>query len=78
MAMDFLALLNFLAKKQGKQAYAIHKAHLHFIIHFKKFYVKRTKLNALIRCKNHSEKYAGSIVMDYFIKGKKRFTDLSW
>ena len=78
MTMDFLALLNFLAKKEWQQAYAIHKAHLHFIVHFKKFYRKRIKLKPTIRCKNHTEQYSGSIVLDYFLKGKKRFTDLSW
>lgn len=70
----YLALLN----GQWRDFLAIAKAHRHFIWNFRTWQ-KRRKKNMLLTSsefKNLPGVYRNKIIVDYFLKGKKRFSDL--
>ncbi|WP_026473762.1 glycosyltransferase family 2 protein [Alkaliflexus imshenetskii] len=74
--LDFAALLNFLVNGEKNNAFAVSKAHRHFLKYFIKFYRKRNALKPLLVCRKHSEIYKGSVVMDFFIRKKRYFSEL--
>ncbi len=72
--LDLLAMIRFIINRKFKDAYAIHKAHWHFFTSFAKTNRKRKQLASgftvdLI--------YRRSILWDYFVKGKNRFSELN-
>ncbi|WP_316811885.1 glycosyltransferase family 2 protein [Pedobacter heparinus] len=74
MAIDFVAWLNFLLKGKTQMAWAINKAHYHFLINLSKNGAKRT--NQQIRFQKHSGQYPSSIIWAYFIKKIRIFSQL--
>ena len=70
--LDAIAALKFLAEGGFSDFVAVLKAHVHFWKNHAKFKKKRHK--------HHHDPvsmvYKGNIVFDYFLKGKKRFSDL--
>jgi hypothetical protein len=74
--LDFLALLNFVIHKEWRNALAVSRAHRQFILHVRKFLKKRRQLMPLVVHKQHSERYDGSVVWDYFVKRQTKFTQL--
>ncbi len=72
LALDELAAASFLLKGQIRDCLAVYKAHLAF---FRYFFRMRKK-----SCHNPhilpSILYKRSIVLDYYVRGKKRFSDL--
>ncbi|MEI6407763.1 MAG: glycosyltransferase family 2 protein [Bacteroidota bacterium] len=76
MTLDGIAAFKFLFTNGFSHFYAIIRAHLHFYRKLPSISQKRRKLKALERNRNSTGVYMGSIVADYFIKGKKTFTDL--
>ncbi len=72
--MDFLSLLKFLAEGKTKNAAAISKAHVDFIRNWKKNAAKRP---ANFKKYNSAGVYPKSIVWQYFMRNKKKFTDLT-
>jgi len=71
--LDLVALLHFLVLGKFKDARAINKAHTQF---FKNFYKTKRKRNAIKSPYKVNKVYKGSIIWNYFIGGRKRFTDL--
>ncbi len=71
--MDFLSLLKFLVEGKTKNALAISKAHVAFLRNWKKNASKRP---ANFKKYNAAGVYPKSIVWQYFVRNKKRFTDL--
>jgi GT2 family glycosyltransferase len=70
--LDFLALLKFLLEGKTQNAMAISKAHRHVI---KAFFNGQIKYNRnVVSQSNRVGRYGGSVVWDYFILGKKRFS----
>ncbi len=71
--MDFLSLLKFLFEGKTKNAAAVSKAHVAFLRNWKKNASKRP---AHFKKYNASGVYPRSIVWQYFVRNKKKFTDL--
>jgi len=71
--LDLIALLKFVFSGKFKDAHAIHKAHRQFFKSFNKTKKKRESIKAPYRT---SKIYKGMIIWDYFLLGKKNFTDL--
>ncbi len=70
--LDFIALIKFIFEGKIKNAFAISKAHRHVI---KALFKGQVKYNShVISQPNTVGRYAGSVVWDYFILGKKRFS----
>ncbi len=76
MTLDGIAAFKFLFTNGFSHFYAIIRAHLHFYRKLPSIRQKRRKLKALERNRNSTGVYMGSIVADYFVRGKKTFTDL--
>jgi GT2 family glycosyltransferase len=72
MILDGVAAIKFLTQGSFKHFAAVAKAHGHFYSAFSKIYVKREQLTF----SNLSGIYQKSIVWQYFIKGKKQFSQL--
>lgn len=72
--LDLIALLHFLVLGKLKDARAVNKAHVQF---FKNFSKTKRKRDAIKLPYKVDKVYKGSIIWDYFIAGKKRFSDLS-
>ncbi len=71
--LDLLTLIRFLADGKPANARAINKAHTNF---FRNFFKTRRKRMAKRAAFNRTGMYAGSIVFQYFIRGRKEYTDL--
>jgi len=76
LVLDGLAGIQFLASGQLKNIGAILKAHFHFYGSFGKWYRKRRKTQALVTERNTKGIYSKSIIVQYFLKGKKKFSQL--
>ena len=76
MCLDFIYQIKSLLSGNFTEYINIAKAHLHFIIYFPKWWRKRKEAQRLVANPNLSGIYKGSVVFDYFIKGKKKFSDL--
>lgn len=68
LVLDGLAFVKLLIENGPKHAFSIIKAHFSFYM-MKKKRPKRTKVNL-------SGMYSGSIVYNYFVKGKKKYSQL--
>ncbi|MFC2104906.1 glycosyltransferase family 2 protein [Bacteroidota bacterium] len=78
MILDGFSAIMFILKLSFKSFFAVLKAHIHFYQSLKKLRVKRKELlNNKIQ-KYHQETYPKSIVLNYFLKNKKQFTDLTF
>lgn len=75
--LDLVALLKFLLSGKFKHAFAINRAHYDFLINQGKCIQKRKELLKLFKKSNKSGQYKRSIVYDYYILKKKKFSDLS-
>ena len=70
--LDFITLFKFLAEGKPANARSINKAHTNFFRNLKKSHKKRTPVTRY----NSTGLYSGSIVWQYFVAGKKKFTEL--
>lgn len=75
---DFMAFAKFLLSFEFSNAVAVLKAHRDFFIHRKNFKTKRLENLKLASVKNIPTLYKGSIVIDFFLKGKKYFSQLNF
>jgi GT2 family glycosyltransferase len=76
MILDGIAALKFLFSNGFSHFYAILRAHLHFYRLLPTIRQKRRQLKTVERSRNSKGVYMGSIVMDYFIRSKKTYSDL--
>ncbi|MEQ8363649.1 MAG: glycosyltransferase family 2 protein [Cyclobacteriaceae bacterium] len=74
VGLDWIAALKFLLTGYGKDFLAVLKAHFYIIIHCFGLFAKRSPKRSY---KTH-QTYKGSIIADYYLKGKRKFSDLSF
>lgn len=76
MFLDGLAVWKFLFQGQWRHCGAVLRAHYSFYSSFGKFRQKRKQLEDTIHEPNTSGYYHKSIVWQYFMKGKRKFSEL--
>lgn len=77
LILDGLAALKFLLQGQFQHFIAVFRAHFSFYNSFRKFSKKRKLLEATIHQPNISGYYQKSIVWQYFVNGKRKFSELN-
>jgi GT2 family glycosyltransferase len=79
MLLDGIAALKALLQLNTKELGAIFKAHMHFYKTFNKWWLKRkaSNPNNYYALKHNKGVYQGHIIVDYFLRGKKIFEQLS-
>ncbi len=76
MMLDFLSVVRFLATLSFKDIGAIFRAHRDFRRGKKKYRGFREEQKKLIVKQEHDEQYKKSIVSEYFLMGRRRFSNL--
>ncbi len=77
LILDGIAGFQLLIKGEFKNVLALIKAHFSFYYYFPKFWGKRRQTKKQVSDTPNTEGiYTGLIIWDYFIKGKKRFSEL--
>lgn len=76
LLLDGVAGLRLLLTGNFKQTYTIMKAHFHVYREIGKWLRRRDECKQLITRRNEKGIYERSIVWDYFLLGRKKFTDL--
>ncbi|WP_157279042.1 glycosyltransferase family 2 protein [Olivibacter sitiensis] len=71
--LDLAALIHFLLEGNRKEALAISKAHFSF---FRFFWKTARKRKHLSKGRGGKGIYCGSVMWDFFVRGKKKFSDL--
>ena len=74
LVLDGLAGIKFITEGKISHSFAIFKAHISFYLKIPSTIIKRRKTAAICS----KIKYKGSILIDYYLKGKKRFNNLNW
>ena len=78
LVLDSLAFVNMIKRGQIKASFSIISAHWNFLIHLPKWLKKRKELKSWVVRYSKSGIYPNSIVLDYFLNGKKKYSDLQW
>ena len=78
LLLDGVAGMRLLFTGNLKQTYTIMKAHFHFYGSIGKWLRRRRENKKLIVTRNEAGIYQRSIVWDYFLLRRKKFTDLGW
>ena len=78
LLLDGVAGLRLLLTGNFKQTYTIMKAHFHFYSELGKWLERRRENKKMITTRNETGIYTRSIVWDYFLLRRKKFTDLGW
>ena len=78
MILDGVAAIQFLVTGQFKAFAGVLNAHLDFYISLRKLRRKRAGLLEKTLKTNHPEIYQGSIIFDFFIAKKRKFSSLSF
>ncbi len=78
MILDGVAALQFLLTGQFSAFRKVFEAHVSFYKNITLLRAKRKELLPKIIKENHPEIYKGSIVWDFFIKGRKKFSELNF
>lgn len=78
MVLDGISTGLYLAKFNFGFFWAVPRAHFAFYQNIGKLHAKRTELLKVRKDEHHPEQYNHSIVVDYYLKGKKRFSDLKF
>lgn len=76
MVLDGLSSIIYLLKLSFRNFTAVFKAHLHFYQSLKKLRIKRKELLLNRSINNHREMLQGSILINYFFRKKKFFSQL--
>jgi GT2 family glycosyltransferase len=77
ISLDWLAAAKFLlADKSYGDSKAVCKAHFHFFQNLKKDLIKRAYINANFPPKDHLPFFKKSIVLEFYLLGKKKFSEL--
>lgn len=75
MCFDLIALLRFLSEGKRKDAWAVSRAHQSFVVRL--FNKSITSVKSRYRNYNLHGMYKKSVIIAFFVKGKKHFTDLN-
>ncbi|MFT4061064.1 MAG: glycosyltransferase family 2 protein [Edaphocola sp.] len=76
LVLDGIAAAQFVAQGQWRNIAAIAKAHWSFFFAFGKWYRKRKAIQPSVQERTHSGIYHKSIIVAYFLRGKKKFSEL--
>ena len=76
MILDGVAAFKFLLSGEFANFAAVFKAHMSFYSMVGKYRKKRKELLPLVTNKHHKEIYRNSIIFDYFIRNKKKYSEL--
>lgn len=76
--MDGLAFVNMILRGQVRSSFSIVSAHWNFFMNLGKWSRKRKEIQSEIVRHSGSCIYPKSIVWQYFVKGKKTFSELNW
>lgn len=76
LLLDGVAAVKFLFSGEWSHFRAIYKAHKDFFKSIKHLKQERIALRKEVKKELHTEVYSGSIVADYFIRGKRKFSEL--
>jgi len=76
LLLDEIAALKFLCSGEFGNFRAVIKAHYHYFKKVGSLSREKRNLQKNVQCQNHPEIYNGSIVFDFFIRKKRRFSDL--
>lgn len=77
-ALDYVAALSMLVEKNPQGAVQVFKAHMDIALNFGMWWNKRKKTQKTKSNINNIGIYNKSIIVAFFVKGKKRFSDLVW
>ncbi len=78
LVLDGIAAMQFLAGGQFKNIWAVVKAHHHFMRRIGHWIRKRRLIQPLVVARSTQGIYPKSIIVQYFIKGKKKFSELDF
>jgi len=78
LLLDGLSAVIYLLKGSSPFFLAVLRAHLAFYGKLPALMAKRTQPPEIEMKRNINEMYPGSIIADYFIRGRKHFSDLQW
>ena len=78
LLLDGAAGMRLLCMGEVRQTFTIMKAHFHFYANMGKWLKRRYEIKKLITVRNEEGIYRRSIVWDYFMLRRKKFTDLPW
>ncbi len=76
MLLDGIAAVMYLFSGKFNLFWAVIRAHFYLYANFSKIIKKRKNAQKTASCFRHPEIYQGSIVWDYFIRKKHKFSDL--
>ena len=76
MLLDGIAAVKFLLSREFKNFWSVFTAHLSFYRYFGKMYKKRRVNLRHVTINRHPEIYSRSIVVQFFIKKKTKYSDL--
>lgn len=77
MLLDGLAALKFLFEGKPRHFWAVLRAHCRFYLNFPRFRKKRSQLASTLSNLNRSGTYRKSVVWQYFVKGKRKYSELN-
>jgi GT2 family glycosyltransferase len=75
--LDWVAGLRFLAAGSWQEAWAVGRAHLHFVLRLGYWRRRRRLAKPRLLASERPGTYRGSVVWAYFAQGKKQFSQLS-
>lgn len=79
LILDGISAVSLLLKGKWRDVHAIFMAHTYVYLNFKDILIKRKKSQSLFVKKNNNDVvYNKSIVWNYFVLGKKKFTELKF
>ncbi|HMN31859.1 MAG TPA: glycosyltransferase family 2 protein [Chitinophagaceae bacterium] len=78
LILDGVSGMRSLLKGNLVEVMTIIKAHWSFFIHFKMWYQKRKEAKIFVTKRNENGIYPQSILVDYFLKKKKKFSELNY
>jgi len=78
MILDGVAAFKFLLSGEVSNFTAVFKAHISFYSMLKKYNLKRKQSLRLVSKEHHPEIYQNSLIIDYYLKSKKVFSDLNF
>ncbi|MCX7954878.1 MAG: glycosyltransferase family 2 protein [Bacteroidales bacterium] len=76
--LDFIAFIKFIFSCEFNNAFSVIKAHYYFVLSFKKIKIKRKENLSKTLIKNIPVIYKGSVVIEFFIKKKRKFNELGF
>jgi hypothetical protein len=76
--MDFFTIVKMAMDGNFKTIPAVSRAHIQFLLFFPKWYRKRQEAKKLWHNPNLRGMYPKSMVVQFFAKGARKFSDLKW